>query len=118
MGYCHCTSCRTWSASPVNAFTLWDPADVRVVGGVEHIETFIKNPTSERHYCKKCGGHLMARHPALNLIDVYSAILPSIQFTPQVHVNYSETVLPMKDGLPKFQDFPTDFGGSGTLVGE
>src|SRR5258708_7938208 len=25
MGYCHCSSCRSWSASPVNAFTLWQP---------------------------------------------------------------------------------------------
>ena len=31
MGYCHCASCRSWSASPVNVFTLWDPADVKVV---------------------------------------------------------------------------------------
>ena len=23
MGYCHCGSCRSWSAGPVNAFTLW-----------------------------------------------------------------------------------------------
>jgi hypothetical protein len=22
MGYCHCRSCRSWSAGPVNAFTL------------------------------------------------------------------------------------------------
>ena len=22
-GYCHCKSCRSWSAGPVNAFTLW-----------------------------------------------------------------------------------------------
>jgi hypothetical protein len=22
MGYCHCGSCRSWSAGPVNAFTL------------------------------------------------------------------------------------------------
>ena len=25
MGYCHCQSCRSWSAAPVNAFTLWKP---------------------------------------------------------------------------------------------
>lgn len=25
MGYCHCGSCRRWSAGPVNAFTLWPP---------------------------------------------------------------------------------------------
>ena len=23
MGYCHCQSCRSCSAAPVNAFTLW-----------------------------------------------------------------------------------------------
>ena len=30
MGYCHCESCRSWSAGPVNAFTLWQPDAVRV----------------------------------------------------------------------------------------
>ena len=30
MGYCHCRSCRSRSAAPVNAFTLWKPADARV----------------------------------------------------------------------------------------
>ena len=60
----------------------------------------------------------MAKHPALKLIDVYAAILPSLQFSPQVHVNYGETVLPIKDGLPKFKDFPADFGGSGETIEE
>ena len=31
MGYCHCASCRSWSAGPVNAFSLWKPERVRVV---------------------------------------------------------------------------------------
>src|SRR5580700_4714299 len=30
MGYCHCNACRSWSAAPVNAFTLWKPENVRV----------------------------------------------------------------------------------------
>ncbi len=29
MGYCHCNSCRHWSAGPVNAFTLWNPQSIR-----------------------------------------------------------------------------------------
>jgi hypothetical protein len=37
---------------------------------------------------------------------------------PQVHVNYAETVLPMRDGLPKLHDFPVEFGGSGDVVPE
>ena len=30
-----------------------------------------------------------------------------------MHVNYAETVLPMRDGLTKLRDFPKEFGGSG-----
>jgi hypothetical protein len=37
MGYCHCQSCRTWSAGPVNAFTLWKPENVRVTEGARHL---------------------------------------------------------------------------------
>ena len=32
-GYCHCAACRSWSAGPVNAFTLWKPEAVRVTQG-------------------------------------------------------------------------------------
>ena len=31
---------------------------------------------------------------------------------------YAETVLPMKDGLPKLKDFPAELGGSGIAVPE
>ncbi|HUC02733.1 MAG: GFA family protein [Methyloceanibacter sp.] len=116
MGYCHCSSCRSWSASPVNAFTLWKPEAVKVPAGAEHLATFQKTPRSERQYCAKCGGHLMTNHPYLGLVDIYAATLPTLKFSPAVHVNYAETVLPMRDGLPKFKDFPAEFGGSGETI--
>lgn len=118
MGYCHCDSCRAWSAGPVNAFTLWKPGNVTVTKGKDFIATFVKNPTSERQFCKKCGGHLMTRHPAFGLTDVYAATIPSLPFRPGVHVNYAETVLPIRDGLPKLKDFPAELGGSGIAVAE
>jgi len=118
MGYCHCDSCRHWSAGPVNAFTLWTPDSVKVTRGAEFLETYTKNPTSERKFCKKCGGHVMTNHPTFGLIDIYAAILPSVDFKPGVHVNYAETVLPIKDGLPKLKDFPAELGGSGEPVPE
>ena len=55
----------------------------------------------------------MTAHPPIRLMDVYGATLPSLKFEPGVHVNYAETILPMKDGLPKLKDFPADLGGSG-----
>ena len=118
MGYCHCSSCRSWSAGPVNAFTLWKPENVEVTKGAEHLGRFMKTETSGRQYCTKCGGHVMTDHPTFGLIDVYSATIPSLAFVPALHVNYAETVLLMKDGLPKLKDFPAELGGSGESMPE
>jgi hypothetical protein len=117
-GYCHCATCRSWSAGPVNAFTLWKPEAVEITKGKEHIGHYQKTERSDRQYCTKCGGHLLTDHPTFGLIDVYAAIIPSVTFAPAVHVNYAETVLPMKDGLPKLKDFPAELGGSGEAVPE
>jgi hypothetical protein len=118
MGYCHCSSCRSWSGGPVNAFSLWKPDAVNVTAGAEHVATFNKTKMSFRKYCAKCGGHLMTDHPTLGLTDVFAATIPTLDFTPAVHVNYSETVLRMRDGLPKLKDFPAEMGGSGEAVPE
>ncbi|MBI3514215.1 MAG: GFA family protein [Proteobacteria bacterium] len=118
MGYCHCRSCRSWSGGPVNAFTLWKPDAVRVIAGAASLATFKKTAISARQYCSKCGGHLMTNHPTLGLVDVFAATLPSLAFKPGVHVNYAETVLPMRDGLPKLKDFPAELGGTGETVPE
>jgi len=118
MGYCHCRSCRSWSGGPVNAFSLWNPDAVTITAGAEHVATFSKTPLSHRQYCAKCGGHLMTRHPPIALVDVFAATIPDLPFSPTVHVNYAETVLPIKDGLPKLRDFPAELGGSGQTVPE
>ncbi|WP_245156345.1 GFA family protein [Agrilutibacter solisilvae] len=118
MGYCHCASCRSWSAGPVNAFTLWKPENVKVTRGAGQVGHFQKTPMSDRQFCTACGGHVMTHHPPLGLTDVYAATIPTLDFKPGVHVNYAETALPMKDGLPKFKDFPSEFGGSGEMVPE
>ncbi len=117
-GYCHCASCRSWSAAPVNAFSLWQPEAVRITGGEENIGTYHKTPRSLRQFCRRCGGHLMAEHPHWNLIDVYAAVIPEYRHQPAVHVNYGESVLRIKDGLPKLKDLPSDMGGSGETVPE
>jgi hypothetical protein len=118
MGYCHCESCRAWSAGPVNAFTLWPPDAVRVTKGIDKVGSYHKTDNSVRKWCKVCGGHLMTEHPQWKLIDVYAAIIPDVPFVPGVHVNYQDTVLPMKDGLPKQRDFPAELGGTGQVVAE
>jgi hypothetical protein len=116
MGYCHCESCRHWSAGPVNAFTLWKPEAVQITRGMDNIVSYHKTPQSYRKWCKSCGGHILTEHPELGLTDVYAAILPELPFKPGVHVNYQEKVLRVHDGLPKFRDTPEDIGGSGITM--
>jgi len=117
-GYCHCNDCRSWSASPVNAFSLWKPSDVAVTKGEDQIATFNKTEQSGRKFCRICGGHLMTAHPGMDLIDVYAATIPQYGFTPQLHVFYAQSVLPIRDGLPKYKDIPAELGGSGEMLPE
>ena len=64
------------------------------------------------------GGHIMTDHPTFGATDVCAAAIPTMTFKPTLHLNYAETVLPMKDGLPKLKVFPTEAGGSGEVMPE
>ncbi|TBR37066.1 MULTISPECIES: GFA family protein [Dyella] len=118
MGYCHCSSCRHWSGGPVNAFSLWAPESVKVTKGEQYVGTFNKTPMSFRKWCTQCGGHLFAEHPPFNMTDVFAAMLPNMPFKPVFHANYQESVLRIRDGLPKLKDFPKEIGGSGETMPE
>lgn len=116
MLYCHCESCRVWSAGPVNAAVLWKESSVKIITGSELIKTHNKTPGSTRSWCENCGGHIMNVHPSMGLIDLYHAITPTLSFEPKMHVNASESVIAIKDDLPRFKDLPKEMGGSGDLL--
>lgn len=88
MGYRHRESCRSWRAGPVNAFTMWKPEHVKVIKGAALLGYFSKTDASDRKFCTRCGGHAMTEHPALGLVDVYAATIPTLAFKPAGHVNY------------------------------
>lgn len=118
MGYCHCRSCRSYSGAPVTTFKLFHADQVKVVKGAEHIAGFARGEMSHRRHCRLCGGHLMTLHPEMGFTDVQAEILPGIPFRPTVHLNYVQTVFPIRDGLTKLRDFPAEAGGSGELMPE
>jgi len=125
MAYCHCSSCRQWSAGPINAFSLWKPDSFRLTKGAENIASYDKFAaqhnkagTSMRKWCKSCGGHVFIEHPTMGVVDVPAVLIKDFSFAPRFHVNYQETILPMKDGLPKFRDLPAEAGGSGEELSE
>jgi hypothetical protein len=51
-------------------------------------------------------------------MDVRIGALPNFPFKPRLHLNYAETILPIRDGLPKLKDFPAAIGGSGETMPE
>ena len=77
---------------------------------------------SFRKTCKVCHGSVMNDHPGLQLVDVCAGVICGTdtlpKHTPAFHVWYKERVRDVKDGLPKFCDFPKDFGGSGETMAE
>jgi hypothetical protein len=102
----------------VNGFTLWPSTALSITRGADQVGSYSKTAFSVRKWCKACGGHLFTEHPTVGLVDVYAAVLPELRFNAKLHVNYENTVLPMRDGLPKQKDFPAELGGSGTLLPE
>jgi len=118
MGYCHCSFCRSGSGDPFNAFSLWKREAFRIKTGEQHLATSRKTAISQLKRCASCGDHLMTDYPTFGLVDVFVATLPTLAFSPSIHINCAEMVLPVRDGLPKLKDFPAELGGSGEMIAD
>jgi len=116
--YCHCGSCRGWLGAPIHAAALWPTAQVNVRKGADKLGMYKKTEASHRQFCTACGAPVLVRHPALGMTDVPAGTISGLTFQPTLHVHYGEKVLAVRDGLPKFKDFPKDFGGSGDTLPE
>ncbi len=118
MGFCHCEDCTTWSASPLNSFSLWPPESLKITKGEDNIGTYNKTENAYRKFCTTCGGHVFSTHPGMKLVDIYPNVVPGLKHEPALHVYYADKTIAVKDGLPKYKDMPTDFGGSGETLPE
>ena len=117
-GYCHCESCRSMSGAPIRGFTLFPADAVRITRGEGQLKGYSKTDFSDRRHCANCGGQVLINHPSIGLTDVHAETLKGFDLTPALHVNYGEKKLAIRDGLPKFKDFPAGFGGSDETIPE
>ena len=117
-GYCHCNDCRSWSAAPFVALSLWPTGAVTFTKGEASVGSYAKTERSVRKFCTVCVGNLMIDQPGRNVIDVFPSQMKDFQRTPTMHVAYASKVMPVVDGLPKFADVPAEYGGSGDLLPE
>jgi len=86
--------------------------------GADNLGLYKRTENSHRQFCKSCGAAVMIGHPGIGMTDVPSVSIRGLDFRPTIHVHYGEKVMPVRDGLPKFRDFPKEFGGSGEMVAE
>jgi hypothetical protein len=115
---CHCNSCRGWLSAPVHAAALWPTPSVKVTKGADNLGMFKRTENSHRQFCKSCGAAVLIGHPGMGMTDIPAGSVQGLNYTPTVHVHYGEKVLSIRDGLPKFKDFPKEFGGSGATLPE
>jgi hypothetical protein len=115
---CHCTSCRSWLSATLHAAALWPSPAVKVVKGADNIGLYKRTESSHRQFCKSCGAAVFVGHPGMGMTDVPAGSVAGLTYTPGLHVHYGEKVMTVRDGLPKFKDFPKDFGGSGEMLAE
>jgi hypothetical protein len=91
---------------------------VRVVKGKEKLGLFKKTEASHRQFCTSCGSPVLIERPAIGMVDIPAGTVVGLAYQPSLHVHYGEKVLAVRDGLPKFKDFPKEFGGSGDVLAE
>ena len=72
-GYCHCVNCRSWSAGPVNAFTLWKPEAVKVTGARSSSGSTARRSGASARGATSAAAICSREHPTWELVDVYAA---------------------------------------------
>ena len=110
-GYCHCKTCRTWHAAPINAVAAWPNEAVHVMQGEALIQNY-RSGISNRHWCGHCGSGLMNRLGERETASrgqagrtvVYAALLTDSGFVHEgsFHIHCDEAMLDLQDGIPKF----------------
>src|SRR4030095_6745738 len=93
-------------------------SNVKVVSGADKLGMYKRNENQHRQFCTSCGAPVLVRHPSIGMTDVPAGSIMGFTYKPTLHVHYGEKVMAMRDGLPKFKDFPKEFGGSGDTVPE
>ncbi|MGY8696973.1 MAG: GFA family protein [Verrucomicrobiia bacterium] len=117
-GICHCESCRSWHAAPLNSWALWKNENVAIVEGEALLEGY-DTGTSHRFWCRRCGSGMLNRKPK-GWTVVYATVLAKSGYVhePSCHIHCQESVFDVSGGLPKYKDLPSKWGGSGESVSE
>ncbi len=99
---------------------LFRSDQLHILQGAEMLTLYkrTKNTGSLRKFCSDCGSAMFNEHPGIKMTDVMAATIADLEFKPKLHTNYSEKIISIRDGLPKYKDFDPAVGGSGETLPE
>jgi len=75
IGHCHCHTCRKTHAAAFVSTAGVKRAHFRWLKGQETLTAYESSPGKLRHFCSRCGAHLMAERPHLPVVIVRVATL-------------------------------------------
>jgi len=111
--YCHCDDCQAVHGAAYLPAAMYRTARTRIVAGQP---STWKRRTTARATCRDCGARIFAEPAGLGVRSVTAYLLPKGVFQPAFHVQCQHALLPVKDELPHFKDYPAMLGGSDEKV--
>eukprot|EP00301_Raphidiophrys_heterophryoidea_P022267 c6468_g1_i1.p1 GENE.c6468_g1_i1~~c6468_g1_i1.p1 ORF type:complete len:171 (-),score=40.29 c6468_g1_i1:448-927(-) len=124
---CHCNFCRRALSASFATLVGFAAGAIEKTKGEENFVSFTTGQ-DERVSCKICSSKIYVNLHHLNLVAVYQEMFTNPnhgvdgkidpKFKPSFHVFYPNGTINVLDGLPKFVNFPSAFGGTGETVDE
>jgi hypothetical protein len=140
-GYCHCIDCQQYSSCPFVCLVIVQTHHIEVIKGKLFLGKYSYTPQVDRYFCRQCSSYLMHEYrsrqfisalsfpsspsssisssqPSAKYTAVLAGTLPFFSFEPSLHVKYSQKVLSIPDGLPKYENYPHCWGGNDERIME
>ena len=109
IGHCHCKTCRKAHSAAFATTARVARASFRWVRGDKELAAFESSPGKRRHFCSKCGTHLMADWQGQDSVILRLGALDTDPGAkPQGHIWTSHDVPWLQYGvdLPQFATIP------------
>ncbi|CAB3690766.1 GFA family protein [Achromobacter dolens] len=105
--HCHCVTCRKAHAAAFASTARVARADFRWTRGVDALGAYESSPGKIRHFCTRCGAHLMAHWVAQPQVILRVATLdddPGARPLAHIHTAHDVPWLDHGPGVPSYPD--------------
>ncbi|MFT4100799.1 MAG: GFA family protein [Burkholderiaceae bacterium] len=107
--HCHCRTCRKAHAAAFTSTARVNREDFRWSSGLDLLGSFESTPGKLRHFCRRCGSHLVAEWTDQPQVILRVATLdddPGAR--PAAHIWRSHSVEWLENGveIPSYQEVP------------